>query len=56
MLKVPVNKKRELDRLKGPNPKPNLIQVKQISSCQQVKYDRANSLKAAAESTPPYND
>ena len=35
-------------------PNPNLSQVKQISSCQQAKYDRAISLKAAAESAPPY--
>ena len=30
-------------------PHPNLPQVKQISCCQQTKYDRAIHLKAAAE-------
>ena len=32
----------------------NLPQVKQILSCQEAKYDRAISLKAAAESAPTY--
>ena len=30
---------KEWDRLKGPNPYSTLPQVKQISSCQQAKYD-----------------
>ena len=47
--------KEEWDRLKGPNPHPNLTQVKQISYCQQAKYDRAISLKTVAESAPPYH-
>ena len=42
--------KREWDKLKGHDPHPNLPQVKQFSSCQQARYDRAISLKAAAES------
>ena len=33
---------------------PYLPQVKQISFCQQAKYDGAISLKAAADSAPPY--
>ena len=42
--------KREWDRLKGPDPHPNLPQVMLIPSCQQAKYDRTIALKAAAES------
>ena len=65
-LKVPVNnisvksgllpetERKEWDRLKGPSPHLNLPEVKQISSCQQSKYDRAIVLKAAAERVPPY--
>ena len=41
---------REGERRKAPTP----TQMKQFSSCQQTKYDRAISLKAAAESAPPY--
>ena len=37
--------------LKAPNS--NLPQVKQILFCQQARYDRGISLKAAAEIVPP---
>ena len=48
------NRKEEYDRrLKWLNP--DLPQVKQISSCQQAKHDRAISLKAAIESEQNYH-
>ena len=48
--------RKEWDRLKGPGPHPNRPQVKQISSCQQAKHDRATiSLKTAAESAPSFH-
>ena len=46
-------KKNEM-HLKAPS-RPNLPQVKQISSCQQTNYDRAISLKAAAGSVQSYH-
>ena len=47
--------RKEWDRVIGPYLQPNWPQVKQILSCQQVKYDRSISLKAAAESAPLYH-
>ena len=37
-----------------PQPKFKFTSVKQISFYQQAKYDKAISLKAAAEIVPPY--
>ena len=47
-------RKEEWNRLKGPNFHLNVLQVNQISSCQQT-YDKAISLKAAAVSVSPYH-
>ena len=45
---------QEWDRLKGRDHNSCFSQVKPISSCQQAKYDRTISLKAATEGAPPY--
>ena len=46
-----VERKEECDRLRGPNSYLNWPQVKQISSCQQAKYDKFILLKAAHHPT-----
>ena len=46
---------KRMGETKRPQPTPKFTSEKQISSCQQAKYDRAISLKTSAESAPPYH-
>ena len=48
--------KAEWNRLKGPDPNPNLPQANKFNICQQTRYDRTIPLKAAAESPWHHKD